>query len=345
MQLTHYEYFTVPTTTNSKYLFVSDIHGYNENLFNTLDIIAENYTPEIVFFLGDIVGTDLLAQLQRIFYNDIVNPLKELLRTNHQPTDEEILTFVGKDCKKIIGNKIIDGCHNLYKFLRTLDTKYNHPHSYADLAKELSGYAHFGHFVSNLPKNIRTTLKRDMIQNATYVYDLMKKFTKKGSLVVLIEGNWDARTPLDFEVGPTCIATPPAKREFSFKRFIKSKRNKNILYFDRVGTIKTNDNVFVIWPFDCATTPTQIPEPEAGETRKTILVAHAQLDWAAIKRNAAMTGESKKVKENMELVIRDLKPAAAVHGHLHDDINFDGYIYHDIPVFYLPLCTTQFIDF
>lgn len=341
MQLTRYEYFTVPPTTKNKYLFVSDIHGYNDNLFNTLDIIAENYTPEIVFFLGDIVGTDLLAQLQRLFYNDIVNPMKELLRTKHQPTEEEILTFSVKN-----GKKITDGCHALYQFLRTLDPEYNYPHSYADLVKELSSYTHFGHFVSNLPKNIRTALRGDMVENATIVYGLMKKFTKKGSLVALVEGNWDARTPLDFEVGPACVATPFGKREFSFKRFIRSKKNKNILYFDQVGTIQTNDQVFVIWPFDNATTPTQIPKPEVGETRDTILVSHAQLNWAAIKRNTAMTSESQKVKENMELVIQNLQPTAAVHGHLHDDINnFDGYIYHGIPVFYLPLCAIQFIDF
>ena len=71
------QYFVQENRNCGDYLFVSDIHGFNQNLAIELEEIAENFPPKIVFFMGDIVGTELLDNLQRLFY-EVFNKMKTL---------------------------------------------------------------------------------------------------------------------------------------------------------------------------------------------------------------------------------------------------------------------------
>lgn len=320
------------------YLFVSDIHGRDLALEAKLLKTAEKENPKGVFFLGDIVGTDLLDQLQKLFYNGVYNHMKKLLKINPNPTDKEILNFSTEN-----GKTLINGIEDLWNFLY---------HIYpielvnkANYARELSSYTHFGHFCSNLKEKIIDTLRKDMIKNAEKIYQIMEKFTKIGSAVIIVEGNWDARNPLDFEIGPECIAKPIDRRPFVYKKFIESKNNKNIFYFDTVATIETKEEIFSIWPFDSVIN--LVNKPEIKKTKKkVILISHAQADWKSIKGETPMTSEGQKINDNMKIIIDAIKPNFIVHGHLHDVINNPvGYRYGEIPVFYLPLRTCRFIDF
>lgn len=333
------QYFT-HTPLKEMYLFVSDLHGYNQKLDDTLYEIGQRSRPEIVFFIGDIVGTDLLDQLQKLFYNGIFNPIKKLLGQNDKPSDSEILNFSATE-----GVTILDGCKNMCNFLASLDPKYHHPTSYAKFAMTLSGYVHFGHFVGNLTPSIRKTLQKDMESNAEKDIRIMADFVEHGSMVVVVEGNWDARTPLDFY--PNGEVIPPQRRIFRFKKFLLEKSPK-VLYFDQSGIIETDTCIFVIWPFDSAVTSTQIPKIGDNEqNKKVVLVSHAQISWEAIKGDIPMTNEGKKIENNMPTVASDLKANAVVHGHLHDKIanNFSGYIFEGTFVHYLPKDTCRFIDF
>jgi len=165
--------------------------------------------------------------------------------------------------------------------------------------------------------------------------------------VIIVEGNWDARTPLDFIADKTkCQPIPTEDRSFYFKDLISSLNNK-ILYFDEVGTIKTENELFVLWPFDCAVVLTQIPELDDDEkTKKRILVSHAQIDWKSIKGKIPMTKEGEKIDENMKTVLKDLKAEIVVHAHLHDKNGiYTGYFYEKTFVEYLPKGTCRFIKF
>lgn len=325
-----------------KYLFVSDIHGIHHELYAQLSAIADgNDLPKKVFFLGDVSGTDLLDQLQKLFYNRVYNHMKALLKTNPDPTDEEILSY------PIIssGDTLADGCNDLWLFLKKIDPEY--PVVYVpDYARELVQYAHFGHFCSNLPTKIKEIIKCNLELNAFAWIDLMNRFAKKGVQVEVIEGNWDARTPVDFL--PTrkyCKPVPIKHRSYYFANLLKQCAHRLVHYRRRVTSIKTKNEIFVLWPFDCAITPTPVPKFDKNDSRKIILVSHAQIDWNPIKGDTAMTEESQRIQENMSMTFRNLKPDAAVHGHLHDNKCGQGYYFDGKPVHYLPMRTYRFIEF
>lgn len=234
----------------NKYLFVSDIHGYDEKLAEQLLAIATNEkTPKIVFFIGDIVGTTLLDGLQKKFYN-VFNQMKTL----QDASDEEIEKKVGAET-----NELNSYLHNISKEFYGI--------SLVETAKRIALYEHFGHFTSNLPGQIKRELQKDMEKNAKALINIMAKFIQNGSMVAVIEGNWDARTPLDFYPVEKCQALPIEYRSFYFKNFLKSLNDK-ILYFDEVGTIETETEIFVLWPFDSTINIAQVPEFEDENTKK-----------------------------------------------------------------------------
>ncbi|MFA5532585.1 MAG: hypothetical protein WDA13_03235, partial [Candidatus Shapirobacteria bacterium] len=246
-------------------------------------------------------------------------------------------------------NKILaDGGQEIWDFLyqeSNIDAINN-----ATLIRELASYAHFGHFCSCLPKKIRQSLRKDMKVNAQIWLDIMSLFGDNGSLVTITEGNWDARTPLDFYPDKTkCRALPPSRRRFRLKKFIEENSKYPILYFDKVEHIIDGNNVFVFWPFDSAVKATQVPELE--DWKNIILISHAQISWGEIKNDTIMTSEGQKINQNMPMVVQDLKANFVVHGHLHDKIKIgsqpiSGYIFnHQTFVYYLPLRTFRFIDF
>jgi Icc-related predicted phosphoesterase len=330
------EYFNKVAKRNN-YLFVSDIHGFDQELGDQLNEIAEKSAPEIVFFIGDIVGTDYLDRLQKMFYNGVFNPTKSLLSKNPNANDTEIMDSISEN-----GLTIRDGCREIGRFLNQLDPNFilGYP---PVVAKKFTEYLHYGHFVGNLSKRIRRILKKDMESNARKMANIMSNFQQQGSMVVVIEGNWDARTPLDFY--PNGQPIPTSKRNFYLKKFLKKESPKTI-YFDNVGTIETDDCIFVIWPFDSAINSIPMPEIKNKNGKKIVIVSHAQFDWVAIKGNTPMTNEGKKVNDNMPLIAKDLMADTAIHRHLHNTINSDGYILpNGTFVYYLPLRSHRFIDF
>jgi Icc-related predicted phosphoesterase len=330
-------YFTKSNPYNLGDLFISDIHGRSKKLERELSLIARTGPPKMVFFLGDIVGTDKLAELQKLFYNRVFNHIKNTDLASI--TDKEILDITIDEGQ---GDTVEDGCSELLGFLQNLKPGYNRK-NHGSFVKELGRYSHFGHFASNLPEGIRVVLEKDMKKNAAAIIDIMTEFTDKGSSVVVVEGNWDARHPLDFYKDKRlCKPLPVEDRSFYFKDFLKSLNNK-VLYFNEPGIIEKEDKIFVLWPFDAAIKATQIPEfTDEQQEKKIILISHAQIEWAAIKGNTPMTAEGKKIEENMKDVFNQSQ--VAVHGHLHQDIYFDGYFSQRKEVHYLPLQACRFID-
>lgn len=331
--------------TSSNHLFISDIHGRDPNLENQLNQIIESGKnnqqdrPEIVFFLGDIVGTDSLAKLQKLFY-DVYNPAKKLLQDNPQATDNQILGLTNKDenitqLHQLLWDFIYQtkGSSNLTDKFRT------------DHIRQLVTYSHFGHFTSNLPDSVKNRLKNDMEENAQIWLDIMNKFVENGSLVAVIEGNWDARTPLDFCPTPECQELPLDQRLFSLRKFLSEQKNHNIVYFDETGVIETENEIFVLCPFDSSVAGPKNPNLDPTDNRQVILVSHAQIDWKSVKGDTAMTKESQTIQANMKPFLEDIKAKTAIHGHLHDQIDSETYQVSNCTVQYLPKGHHRVINF
>lgn len=336
------KYFTSPQLYYGQYLFVSDLHGSFDQLAILSDI-AHNRTPKIVFFLGDIIGTKSLRKLQELFYDYVTTPAKECLKNNPNVSDQELLDFI-YDPK--IGRTVLMGYQELCNYLGKLDGQ-NHSRTHpVDHIYRLLEYTHYGHWIGNLPESVRNVLRADLHRNAIEVIELMNEFAKNRCMVVVIEGNWEARTPLDFMPGKKCVPIPIDQRKFYFKDLIDQHGN-HIEYYDKPGIILDVTCSFVTWPFDAAVTPTRVPEIESnGE--KIILISHAQVSWKPIKGDKKMNPENQKIEENMPMTVSDLNPDAVVHGHLHDLLpnNASGYIFNDHTyVHYLSEDTFRFIDF
>jgi Icc-related predicted phosphoesterase len=320
-------------------LVVSDIHGKNEHLAKELLSLAESEKqPNMVIFLGDIVGTESLDKLQQLFYNGIFNPAKKLQKENSNATNEEILSYQTEN-----NQTILEGVNNLLTFLNNIAPQIE-PTDKSELVKAIASYTHFGHFCSNLPIEIRQYLQKDMEDNAKTWIDIMTKFTDKGTFVTVIEGNWDARTPLDFySTKDKCQPLPEEERQFSFKKLLNSL-NSNVVYSDDTTVIETENKRFVLLPFDSAINASEIPQLNEDDERDVVLLSHTQIDWSAIKGDTPMTKEGEIIQSNVRQIINQVKPEKAAHGHLHQEPEKE-YKYNGIVVHYLPKGQSQLIKF
>lgn len=322
-----------------KNLFVSDIHGYDENLTNQLMEIIKSDLPDKVICLGDINGSPELDAMQPIFYNKVVNYMKALLKINPNPTDDEILSFsIGN------GKTISDGVKELWNFIHQIYDDFE-PINTANYAKELVQYTHYGHFISCLPTQVTDIIKKHMTESVKKTLSILSKFVDAGSEVIILEGNWDISSPVDFYPNPLeCKRLPVENRALYLKEFVRNT-DPRIYFIHKITEIEDENNYFVFLPFDEAINykSEEIRQPKTD--KQIVLISHTQVLWSAIKGDTAMTGESKKIEENMNIILHDLLPDAVIHGHLHDKANDYNIFMEEKPVkvFYLPKGTLRFI--
>lgn len=319
-------YFDAKTENSGNYLFVSDLHGFDPNLVEQLKQIAKKHPPKIVFFLGDIVGTKLLDGLQKRFY-DVLNRIKA--STNASIEINELFNYL----------------HHI-------------SHDFTDqitqMVKNVDRYQHFGHFVFDLPLEIRQILRKDLVSNTNRMAEAMRKFTRQGSLVVIIEGDRDAHTPLDFQADQKSFPLSSHKISFYFKKFIESMRNQRIIFVNKHESIETEDFIFQTISFNGTLNYLPGTFSKTKSNKKTILVSHVQASWEAIKKDTLITSEEEQLSQKTWSVISDLKPNFMVHGHLHDKLlneqgqECSGYLndkFNNLKIYYLPFKSHRFINF
>ena len=320
-----------------KYLFISDLHGRYSPLEYNLSLILKNQkAPEIIFFLGDIIGIESLDYIKRLFYDQIINPTKTLLSTsNNDISDIEIL-------KNHINNEknVADVSQELWSYLYSS----NETLSVIDIIVFIKGlltYDDFGDFIRNIRYDARYRLQKIIEKNIDIWVSLMKKFIEKDSQIVVVEGNWDACSPLDHYASASSSFLPVEKRSFSLKNYLQAK-DKNVLYLQKGGTIETEKEIFLIWPFSSAIND-DIPPEINRKDKKLILVSHAHVDWGSIKGTLPINEEDQILQTNMQKLAKVIRPDYIVHGHLHDQAK--NYFFDNIKTYYLPFRHFSFIDF
>lgn len=329
--------FNTQERYGERHAYVGDIHGLKDPEFAKLHQSLLNCGYDSIHFVGDIGGSDKLARLQRLFYQGGTESTDNLLYNRAKDLIRE-----GADDKRLF-LELQEGYRNIFAFEKELEHHGRLPEKKSrELIKELSdeavlegikrviSYKHYGHYVSNLPEHAIATLALDV--EAYYerfmhlVADLRLNTKAK---VDVLQGNWDARLPFDFERGTeNPIPLPAEKRRFKDKDFFEIH---GIPYFTNVGIVETEKAIHVLVPFDAVAK--EIDE-EGGlvtservrslkdqieNARKTgkiiIMVAHAVPSWE--RHHKPATGEGQTTEKNLLSLIGELKPHEIVYGHEH----------------------------
>ena len=319
--------------------YVSDIHGGDQDLFDRLAEMAKD-PPEVAIFEGDVIGTKSFEDLQRLFYNYLNNHSKnEILKQNPVATDEELLSYGGTKPPEE-GYDLRKGFLKLREYELGLAGK--KPEEIAsqlrqltdhDIAEEIRRYAkyvHYGHYASNLPIEAKQALAHGLEENARKVLEPIKVMQAKGTKVAMIEGNWDARAPIDFipEV-PTAQPLPPEQRLFRAKEFFEKN---DVLFYNTLTTLDTETTLQILMPFD-AITSFDNTKPEIINDIKTavewarkdkksvVIVSHGQPNWRIHNltvENPTPSGEHAQIVSGLTKAISEFRPDEIVYGHLHD---------------------------
>ncbi len=325
---------------NKKYTetigYAGDVHGDSEGeLLAKLEMMLDT-PPEYLIFNGDIVGNEQFTVLQRPFYNDLNNHSKPLLNEQPEITDDALLSKV-VDTTPQGDITLKDGFIKLRHAELTIggmsETEADQtvgaltPETIAAEIRRYAEYVHYGHYASNLPETIQSKLLEGLKENAQRYADIMNKFVEKGTAVHVLQGNWDARIPLDFVRGVP-DAVPLEESLFDIGKYFD---NTEIKFYDDIGYVDTKTSLQVILPFDSITDFPQRDEAARAEikqrveaaraTHKTVvLVAHGEPDFRVHNLSnpkLEAKGEHRLLLDGFQEILPIVEPDEIVHGHMH----------------------------
>ncbi len=315
--------------------YVGDIHGGNDAFYKRLERMADN-PPDLLILSGDIAGSLDYEELQRRFYNTLVNHTKPFLKEN--PSDEELLSYrdvVGEDPlthQKVHTDTMKEGFLGLRK--KELSVAGKSPEEIesmmqslddATIASEIrrySKYVHFGHYVSNLPEEVVKNLVAQLDEGVQTFVNAVRPLHEKGTQIIINRGNWDSATPTDFERGTEKpVRLPENERPFRVWDAIHAK-DAALTMIDgpvSVERSKRSRSLHVVVPFDSLVglvgKDGQVREDDLqnkfGELKQkvdrarkkgkaVILVTHGQPDWEMHYLNYRSQPEEKRPQPNAE---------------------------------------------
>ena len=203
-------------------------------------------------------------------------------------------------------------------------------HDIAEEIRRYSKYVHYGHYASNLPIEAKQALADGLEENARKVLEPIKAMQTKGTKVAMIEGNWDARTPIDFIPGVTTAEPLPLEqRLFRAKEFFEKN---GVLFYNTLTTLDTETTLQILMPFDAITSfdntkPETIEEIKTAvewarkDNKSVVIVSHGQPNWRIHNLtvdNPQPTGEHSQIVNGLTKAIAGFRPDEIVYGHLHD---------------------------
>lgn len=321
--------------------YVGDLHGGDEDLFKRLSEMTDK-PPAYLIFEGDMMGTKNFEDLQRLFYNYLNNHSRnELLRQDPEATDEAILTYSGTKPPED-GFNLKKGFLKIRTFELQLEGKSDEEiqkvldsmpdHEIAEEIRRYAKFVHYGHYASNLPENARKNLASGLESNAQRLVNILTPIMKKGTRVFMLEGNWDARAPIDFKSGePTAIPLPPEQRLFNVGKFFKEK---GVNFLTNAQTLETKTSLHVLFPFDSLVGFPNLSKEEKDKIRQAveaakkenktiIVVAHGEPNWQIHNitvKDARPGGEHAQVIQGLEEALGMILPDEIIYGHMHDPL-------------------------
>jgi len=329
---------TVERARTSRYGYVSDLHGLTDSDFTKLreTLVGGEFTQ--VFVLGDIGGSEKLTRLQRLFYqggstledNQFANKYKSMMAVPNANQDQAV-------------DAVKPGYQNLraYEIFLEANGKLTEEQA-AEKAKEEIGtlkpedikarilkaltHAHYGHYVSDLPDSAIISLQADVEHYYERFLTMAQEIRSRGVDVFVIQGNWDARLPFDFEPNkPTAIPLPQEKRRFNPKEYFK----RRVPYFTSLGTVDSRDAVHIMVPFDAVAgdisetinpdklkSVKQRVEDARKAGKRVVMLAHAVPAWEK-HSDKKPNKEGETTQEGLQKLIGVLAPDDVIYGHEH----------------------------
>lgn len=320
-------------------VYVGCVHGGDEKFMERLWEIAAD-PPDYLICMGDLIGTRTFEELQRRFYNYVNNHSKnELFKVKPDATDEEILNYVGSNPPEP-GLTLKEGYKHLFRYEQELlgfsqeeiEEKVNSliDQQIAQEIRRLAKFVHYGHYASNLPEKTKEKLASGLRENAQKILEVAKAIQEKGTRVYMIEGNWDARAPIDFVPGePEAIPLSKEKRLFNPVDFVN---REGVPFYDKLTTLETETTFQILAPFDGIIGAPQMSEEDLGNLKKlvekarnakktVVFVGHGEPNWQIHNlffKGAQPRGEHQQLIEGYQRLLPKILPDEIIYDHMHD---------------------------
>lgn len=329
--------------SKEKIAYVSDIHGAENDdvFFGSLDRLLDQ-KPEFLFLVGDVIGNKSSDTLQKYFYNWLNNHSKnEILKENPTVNNTTLLAYTGKNPPEVGFTlktgfiKVRQTELELQGFDKEIIDQTIKDLTDEQIATEIRRYAkyfHCGHYASNLPTKAKETLAQDFETNVQRVVTYLKKFQEIGTKVVVLEGNWDARSPIDFVPGTDSITPiPPAQRIFNLGNHLQKN---GIDFCNQLTIVETESTLHLLAPFDAITNAPDMDQIKVDHIKQKIdsarkkgkaiiMFSHGQPNFQIQNLSAPNpipTGENAEIIRGMADLVAKFSPDEIIHGHVHDPI-------------------------
>lgn len=323
--------------------YVSDIHGAENDdaFFGSLDQLLDQ-KPEFLFLVGDVIGNKSIDTLQKYFYNWLNNHSKnEILKENPTVDDTTLLAYPGKNPPEV-GFTLKTGFIKvrqmeleLQGFDKEIIDQTIRDLTDEQIATEIRRYAkyiHYGHYASNLPTKAKETLAKGFETNVQRVVTYLKKFQEIGTKVIVLEGNWDARSPIDFVPGTDSVTPiPPEQRIFNLGNHLQKN---GIDFCNQLTIVETESTLHLLAPFDAITNAPDMDQTQVDHVKQKIdsarkkgkaiiMFSHGQPNFQIQNLSAPNpipTGENAQIIRGMTDLVSKFSPDEIIHGHIHNPI-------------------------
>ncbi|HSX08964.1 MAG TPA: metallophosphoesterase [Candidatus Saccharimonadales bacterium] len=351
-----------PFGRKERIVVVSDIHGAKPEVVKRLESLVDK-PPRAVILGGDVIGTQDLEDLQRLYYGLTNYSRNEALKDHAiAGSDEKLLAYSGNvpphEGYTIRGAFIELRTKELELENKKLDADGRpvidieqrlHDLTDEEIAQEVRRYGeyiHWGHYASNLPDEAKDALADGLAENAKLVAAPLARLQEAGVIVAINEGNWDPSPPIEFEPGkPEAVRIARENQRFNAKAFFNEE---GVPYFTDMDILKTKTAAIVLLPFDklvdfskmdqtaveeYATPIAEKVQQAREEGKQIIVVQHAEAFWEPHNLNhpdAVPRGEHSQILNGLEKVMRYIRPDEVLHGHFHDPfVDEEGTSYPD----------------
>ncbi len=318
-----------------KFAYVGDIHGFTPQKQAEIEepLLTGNFDQ--IFFTGDIGGSDLLAKLQKLFYQGGNTGNVSLMWNRYKQLAQQAQQNGDQISDEVMLTELREGYLNIASFEKTLIDQSLSEEKAREQVVEMSdveivadikrivSHVHFGHYVADLPEEAIDRLAQDVRGNYERFADFVGAIKDQtGADVFVAEGNWDARLPFDFRRGTEKPEPLPIKE----RRFYGADilRAKGVSFITEPTIVASDTALHLVLPFDSLAKPA---DPDLVKTlfldaaskagrREVLTVGHAVLSWDA-HGNTTPTKEGETTTANFRDWIQIFRPSQAITGHEH----------------------------